>query len=298
MLKLIQIFQLKAKKVESCGSSPQTEMVLSHPKSGFWCRQISNVVTWHAVNLNHPKKSPGCWTTFKRHQGVRQWELASSSCCGSPWPWGYAACSGYPGLETPIGDSSHRAQPVWRPVLFTREQFSQILSGSTQQSAFLQGISIVFIKLGQKTLKQRAVNWISQGSIASSRGLSLASLFPSLQHNAAVCCPHYFKISLGDWERSMTFLFFLPYWREQILIPWKYLSLWACLYKFSPWFLQVICCELDLESPGRERSQSDPEEAGSPSVFMYEMFQVVLISKKSYLVVQQLGNFFARVILP
>lgn len=124
------------------------------------------------------------------------------------------------------------------------------------------------------------VNWISQGSIASSRGLSLASLFPSLQHKAADCCPHCFNISLSDWEQSMTFLFFLPYWRAQILIPWKYLSLWACLYKFSPWFLQVTCCKLILESPGREGSWSDQEEAESPPDFMYEMFQVVPISKK------------------
>lgn len=165
-------------------------MVLSHPKSGFWCHQVSAVVIWRVVDLNHPKKWLGCWITFKRAQGVCEREPASSSCCGSPWPWGYAACSGCPGLETPIGHGSHRAQPVQGPALFTREQFPQTLAGSTQHSAFLQGISIVFIKLGQKTLKQRAVNWISQGSIASSGGLSLASLFPSLQHQAAVCSPH------------------------------------------------------------------------------------------------------------
>lgn len=41
-----------------------------------------------------------------------------------------------------------------------------------------------------------------------------------------------------------------------------------------------VSCELILETPGRERSQSDQEEAGSPPFFMYEMFQVVPISKK------------------
>ena len=91
------------------------------PKSAFWCHQISDVVIWHVANLHCLKKWPGCWATSGTAQGVRQWEPAPCSCCGSPWPWGYAACGGCPGLETQVGNRSCCAQPVWTPVLLTRE---------------------------------------------------------------------------------------------------------------------------------------------------------------------------------
>lgn len=56
-----------------------------------------------------------------------------------------------------------------------------------------------------------------------------------------------------------------------------------------------MCCELILESPGRERSKSDQEEAGSPPVFVYKVFHIMHSSKKFFSVIQQLGDFFARV---
>lgn len=140
-------------------------------------------------------------------------------------------------------------------------------------------ISNAFTKLDQKTLGHRAVDWISQGSIANSGGLSLASLFPSLQHKAADCCPHYFSISLGDWEKSMTLLFFLSYWKAQILIPWKYLSVWACLYNFLlasyKWYTVSLFWRLQAE-----RDCSETRRRLGFLQFLFEMFQVVPISKK------------------
>ena len=106
-------------------------------------------------------------------------------------------------------------------------------------------------------------------SIESNRKLKLASLFASLQHKAADCCLHYFNISLGDWEQSMTFLFFFSYRKAEILIPWKYLSFWTCLYKFS--LSSYKCCAV---GPGTERSQSEQEEAGSPATGMPFLFSL------------------------
>lgn len=275
-------------------------MVPSQCRSGFQCHQISEAVLLACLESELCRKvtqtCSGCWAAVRSTWGAQQWGSAYSSCWGSPWPWGYAACSGHPELEMLIGNCICCIQQGWTPVFVCRRAVPQILSDSTWQSAFLAAISIIFIKLGQETLKHREVNWISQGSIESSGELNLTSLFASLQHKAADCCLHHFNISSGDCEQSMTFLFFLSYWRAQILVPWNYLSFWACLYKFSLQLLQALCCELILESPGRERSKSDQEEAGSPPVFMYKVFHIIPSSKKKSN--SAIGRFLFQGILP